>query len=179
MRCRPITRATAERLLAGVIDRAKRFNADESHLIDITELVVFGSYLDPGVQRLGDLDLGVAFRSRIPGTTAPADQREVLLRLRQGQRAPFQQPARRTVLAGQGGVDDSAQSLCGHQPHRRERTDSDRPMGGRLQLRRYLSRSQPHRAQTVQRPKWRRSALYTLSRVLMVITRTSSTPSST
>ena len=30
-----------------------------------------------------------------------------------------------------------------------------------------------------QRPKWRRSALYTLSRVLMVITRTSDTPSST
>ena len=76
---RPITRVTAERLLTGVIDRAKRFNADESHLIDITELVVFGSYLDPGVQRLGDLDLGVAFRSRIPGTTAPADQREILL----------------------------------------------------------------------------------------------------
>ena len=40
---------------------------------------MFGSYLDPGVQRLGDLDLGVAFRSRIPGTTAPADQREILL----------------------------------------------------------------------------------------------------
>ena len=76
---RPITRATAERLLAGVIDRAKRFNADESHLIDITELVVFGSYLDPGVQRLGDLDLGVAFRSRIPDTTAPAEQREIVL----------------------------------------------------------------------------------------------------
>lgn len=76
---RPITRATAERLLAGVIDRAKRFNADESHLIDITELVMFGSYLDPGVQRLGDLDLAVAFRSRIPDTTAPADQREILL----------------------------------------------------------------------------------------------------
>ena len=76
---RPITRATAGRLLAGVIERAKGFNADESHLIDINELVVFGSYLDPGAQRLGDLDLGVAFGSRIPGTTAPADQREILL----------------------------------------------------------------------------------------------------
>jgi hypothetical protein len=76
---RPIKRATAERLLAGVIDRAKIFNIDASHLIDITELVVFGSYLDPGVQRLGDLDVGVAFRSRISATTAPADQREILL----------------------------------------------------------------------------------------------------
>jgi hypothetical protein len=76
---RPIKRATAERLLAEVIDRAKRFNADASHLIDITELVVFDSYVDPGVQRLGDLDLGVAFHSRIPDTTALADQREILL----------------------------------------------------------------------------------------------------
>jgi hypothetical protein len=31
---RPITRATAERHLAGVVDRAESFNADGSHLID-------------------------------------------------------------------------------------------------------------------------------------------------
>jgi hypothetical protein len=75
---RPITRATAERHLAGVIDRAKRFNADESHLVGITELIVFGSYLDPEVQHLGDLDLGVSFRSRIPDTTGPAGRSEIL-----------------------------------------------------------------------------------------------------
>ena len=85
----PITRVTAESLLAGVIDRARRFNADESHLIDITELVVFGSYLDPDVQRLGDLDLGVAFRSRIPGTTLPADQRKILLSYARVSGRPF------------------------------------------------------------------------------------------
>jgi hypothetical protein len=49
---RPITRATAERHLAGVIGRAKKFNADGSHVVDIAELVVFGSYLDPDVQHL-------------------------------------------------------------------------------------------------------------------------------
>lgn len=76
---RPVTRATAERLLAGVIDRAKRFNADGSHLIDIADLVLFGSYLGPDVKRLGELDLGVAFLSRIPDTTAPADEREIRL----------------------------------------------------------------------------------------------------
>ena len=75
---RPITRATADRHLAGVIDRAKRFNADESHLVDITELIVFGSYLDPEVQHLGDLDLGVCFHSRIPDTTGPAGRSEIL-----------------------------------------------------------------------------------------------------
>jgi predicted nucleotidyltransferase len=76
---RPITRATAGRHLTGVIGRAKKFNADGSHVIDIAELVVFGSYLDPDVQHLGDLDLGVTFCNRIPDTTATFDQSEILL----------------------------------------------------------------------------------------------------
>ena len=76
---RPITRATAQRHLAGVIDRAQRFNADTSHLVDISELVVFGSYLNPDIQHLGDLDLGVTFRSRIPETTSTGERTEILL----------------------------------------------------------------------------------------------------
>ena len=76
---RPITRATAQRHLAGVIDRAQRFNADASHLVDISELVVFGSYLNPDIQHLGDLDLGVTFRSRIPETTSTGERTEILL----------------------------------------------------------------------------------------------------
>ena len=31
------------------------------------------------MQRLGDLDLAVTFRSRIPATTAPADERQIRL----------------------------------------------------------------------------------------------------
>jgi hypothetical protein len=76
---RPITRATAARHLAAVIDRARRFNADGSHLVDITELVVFGSYLDPDIHHLGDLDLGVAFRSRIPDPTGTDGRTTILL----------------------------------------------------------------------------------------------------
>jgi hypothetical protein len=38
------------------------FNAAPGHLVEIAELVVFGSYLDPTVDRLGDLDLTVKFR---------------------------------------------------------------------------------------------------------------------
>ena len=60
----PITRATAERLLAAVIQRAEQYNADPSHLFEITELVVFGSYLDPAVTSLGDLDIGATVRPR-------------------------------------------------------------------------------------------------------------------
>lgn len=62
-----------------MIDRVRTFNADETHLIDVAEFVVFGSYLDPDVQRLGDLDIGVTFCSRIPDTTQPAERTEILL----------------------------------------------------------------------------------------------------
>jgi predicted nucleotidyltransferase len=58
----PVTRGTAERLLKEVIERAQCFNAAPAHLVEIAELVVFGSYLDPTVDRLGDLDLAVKFR---------------------------------------------------------------------------------------------------------------------
>lgn len=75
----PITRATAERHLACVIDRARSFNADGSHVIEIAELVVFGSYLDPDVQHLGDLDLGATLRDRIVDTTVTVGQSEIRL----------------------------------------------------------------------------------------------------
>jgi len=48
-------------------------------VIEISELVVFGSYLDPDVQDLGDLDLGVVFHSRIPNRTSPAAQSKIVL----------------------------------------------------------------------------------------------------
>lgn len=75
---KPITRATAARHLAAVIERAQAFNADSTHLGEIVELVVFGSYLDPAATHLGDLDLGVTFRSRI-ASTATADEHTATL----------------------------------------------------------------------------------------------------
>jgi predicted nucleotidyltransferase len=56
---KPISRATADRLLAEVIERARSYNADPARLLTVTEIVVFGSYLDPAADRLGDLDLAV------------------------------------------------------------------------------------------------------------------------
>jgi predicted nucleotidyltransferase len=56
----PISRATATRLLGQVIDRARAYNADSSRLLTVTEIVAFGSYLDPAVDPLGDLDLAVS-----------------------------------------------------------------------------------------------------------------------
>lgn len=57
---KPISRATATRLLTEVIERARSYNADPARLLTITEIVVFGSYLDPAADTLGDLDLAVS-----------------------------------------------------------------------------------------------------------------------
>jgi predicted nucleotidyltransferase len=57
---KPISRATATRLLGQVIEYARAYNADPARLLTVTEIVVFGSYLDPAVDPLGDLDLAVS-----------------------------------------------------------------------------------------------------------------------
>jgi hypothetical protein len=69
---RPISRRTAERHLRSVIQRAEEYNPDDKHFFDIIEIVVFGSYLDPGVSHVGDLDLAIVTRDRV-GTDDPAD----------------------------------------------------------------------------------------------------------
>lgn len=56
---KPISRATAERHLVQVIERAASYNANPSYLLTVKEITVFGSYLDPETDRLGDLDLAV------------------------------------------------------------------------------------------------------------------------
>jgi hypothetical protein len=56
---KPISRATAERHLAQVVERAAAYNADPGYLLTVKEIAVFGSYLNPDVDRLGDLDLAV------------------------------------------------------------------------------------------------------------------------
>jgi predicted nucleotidyltransferase len=61
---KPISRATATRVLGQVIERARAYNADPARLLTVTEIVVFGSYLDPAVDLLGDLDLAVSTARR-------------------------------------------------------------------------------------------------------------------
>jgi predicted nucleotidyltransferase len=71
--CRPSVGPRLRTTLEGVIDRARRFNAIPGHVIEVAELIVFGSYLDPTKDRLGDLDLAVKFRDLLPDATP--DQR--------------------------------------------------------------------------------------------------------
>jgi predicted nucleotidyltransferase len=68
---KPVSRARAEKLLAGVLERAAGYNTDDAKLYVITEIAVFGSYLRTEAAALGDLDLVVKFEGRGPGATDP------------------------------------------------------------------------------------------------------------
>lgn len=72
---RPITRATADRLLAGIIERTREYNADDSKPYVVDEVMVLGSYLEPEVTHLGDLDVTVKLSPR----SEDSDSSEALL----------------------------------------------------------------------------------------------------
>lgn len=61
---RLITRATADRLVAGLLERAKDYNSDGTKPLFVKRLRLFGSYLDPETDRLGDVDVEVQLVDR-------------------------------------------------------------------------------------------------------------------
>jgi hypothetical protein len=67
---KPISRTTADRLATGLVDRARAFNADPSRLVYVERLRIFGSYLDPSVDPLGDLDVEILIGRRDPSPEA-------------------------------------------------------------------------------------------------------------
>lgn len=70
---KPISRKTADRLVAGVVERAQAYNGDSGKPLFINTLRVFGSYLSPDVDPLGDVDIELTYGRRITGQTALAD----------------------------------------------------------------------------------------------------------
>ncbi|HXB69172.1 MAG TPA: nucleotidyltransferase domain-containing protein [Candidatus Acidoferrales bacterium] len=59
----PLRRATAARLMAAVIERARALNADNSWAYRVRTVVVFGSYVR-GVDRPSDVDVACELRPR-------------------------------------------------------------------------------------------------------------------
>lgn len=68
---RPIRRATATALLDAAVARAAAYNQSPGPLLLIERVRVFGSYLDPDADRLGDLDLAATLRARTPDADDP------------------------------------------------------------------------------------------------------------
>ncbi|TFD45384.1 hypothetical protein E3T55_18790 [Cryobacterium frigoriphilum] len=73
---KPITRATAERHVVQIVERAREYNAEPRHLFTVNRLRVFGSYLDPTVMRLGDVDIEAMYVRRHPAHDFSAAARE-------------------------------------------------------------------------------------------------------
>ncbi len=61
---KPIRRKTADRLVAGMLERAREYNADASRPLYVERLRIFGSYLDPQIDLLGDVDIELSFGMR-------------------------------------------------------------------------------------------------------------------
>lgn len=65
---RPIMRATAERALRGLLERASELNADPRFILKVVKIELFGSYLDSAIDRLGDVDVIIEFQPKRPET---------------------------------------------------------------------------------------------------------------
>lgn len=61
---KPIARRTAERLVAGMLDRAREYNADPARPLYVERLRIFGSYLNPAIDPLGDVDVELSIGQR-------------------------------------------------------------------------------------------------------------------
>lgn len=70
---KPISRKTADRLVTGLLERARDYNADPGNPVFIHTIRVFGSYLTPEIDPLGDVDIELTYGRRITDQKALAD----------------------------------------------------------------------------------------------------------
>ncbi|MGY2747875.1 hypothetical protein [Arthrobacter sp. UYCu723] len=70
---KPISRRTADRLVSELLERARGYNADPGKPMFINTLKVFGSYLSPDIDPIGDIDVELTYGRRITDRKALAD----------------------------------------------------------------------------------------------------------
>jgi hypothetical protein len=70
---KPISRRTADRLVSELLERARGYNADPGKPMFINTLRVFGSYLSPEIDPIGDIDVELTYGRRITDRKALAD----------------------------------------------------------------------------------------------------------
>jgi DNA-binding PadR family transcriptional regulator len=69
----PISREKADQILEELFQRAEAINADRSFTWGVKALIVFGSYMDPSKEKLGDVDVAMDL-DRKPGLTPEDDE---------------------------------------------------------------------------------------------------------
>jgi hypothetical protein len=77
---KPMPRARADALLAGLLERIEAENADPDRLFDIESVLVFGSYADPDNDLVGDVDAQVLYHRRYDGDEQVQRNNELLRR---------------------------------------------------------------------------------------------------
>jgi hypothetical protein len=70
---KPISRKTADRLVSGLLERTQAYNADPDKPMFIDSLRVFGSYLSPEIDPIGDVDVELTYGRRITDRNALAN----------------------------------------------------------------------------------------------------------
>ena len=98
----PVSRAKAEAALAAFLARVAEVNESDRFICRVEEVVLFGSFLDPTVDPVGDVDVDVAVAIRLKPTDANVGQLS-LAHARASGRA-LRQLHRRDVLARDGGA---------------------------------------------------------------------------
>lgn len=61
---RPVSRKVAQRHCDGLLARAEEINADAGYLYWVERLVLFGSFLDPTIDPVGDVDVALELTRR-------------------------------------------------------------------------------------------------------------------
>src|SRR5674536_88977 len=69
----PVTRTTVQRALDGFLARVEEINANPLAGWGARKLVLFGSFLDPNIERVGDVDLAVEMVPLLQLTKEPSD----------------------------------------------------------------------------------------------------------
>lgn len=64
---RGILRSTAEKLLEGIVQRAREANARPEFVYSVARIAVFGSYVSSDKENLGDLDVAIELVPRYQG----------------------------------------------------------------------------------------------------------------
>lgn len=82
-----ISRDKADKLLQGLIERAKTINASPEFTQAVVVMVVFGSYLDPEKDKLGDLDVAVEIL-RKPGISVEEEREHIIRDMENGAPVP-------------------------------------------------------------------------------------------
>jgi len=62
---KPISRKTADRLVSGLVDRAREYKADDGRPLFIAQIRIFGNYLQQDIDQLGDVDVELSSGRRI------------------------------------------------------------------------------------------------------------------